>query len=32
MITFTSLLAKVLLGYIKLGESTRKPSPKFDAN
>jgi hypothetical protein len=32
MITFTSLLAKVLLGYNNLGESTHKPSPKFDAN
>jgi hypothetical protein len=26
MITFTSLLTKVLLGYINLGESTHKPS------
>jgi hypothetical protein len=32
MITFTSFLAKVLLGYINLGKSTRKPSPKSDAN
>jgi hypothetical protein len=32
MITITSLLAKVLRGYINLGESTRKPSPESDAN
>jgi hypothetical protein len=31
MTTFTPLLAKVLLGYINLGESTHKPSPKSDA-
>jgi hypothetical protein len=31
MITFTSLLTKVLQGYINLGESTHKPSPKFGA-
>jgi hypothetical protein len=33
MIAFTSLLAKVFfLGYIDLGESTHKPSPKSDTN
>jgi hypothetical protein len=32
MITFTSLLKKVLLGYVNLGESTHKPSPKSDNN
>jgi hypothetical protein len=32
MIAFTSLLPKVFLGYINLGESTHKPSPKSDAN
>jgi hypothetical protein len=32
MTTFISLLAKVLLGYNNLGETTHKPSPKSDAN
>jgi hypothetical protein len=32
MIAFTPLLTKVFLGYINLGKSTRKPSPKSDAN
>jgi hypothetical protein len=32
MITITSFFAKVLMGYINLGESTHKPSPKSDAN
>jgi hypothetical protein len=32
MITITSLFAKVLMGYINLGESTCKPSPKSGAN
>jgi hypothetical protein len=32
MITITSLFTKVLMGYINLVESTRKPSPKSDAN
>jgi hypothetical protein len=32
MITFISLLAKVLLGYNNLEESTHKPSSKSDAN
>jgi hypothetical protein len=29
MVTITSLIAKVLMGYINLGEGTRKPSPKL---
>jgi hypothetical protein len=29
MIAFTSLLPKVFLGYINLGESTHKPSPNL---
>jgi hypothetical protein len=32
MITITSLFAKVLMGYINVGESIRKPSPKSDVN
>jgi hypothetical protein len=32
MIAFTPLVTKVFLGYINLGESTRKPSLKYDAN
>jgi hypothetical protein len=32
MVTTTSLIAKVLMGYIDLGEGTRKPSPKSDVN
>jgi hypothetical protein len=32
MATITSLIAKVLMGYINLGEGTCKPSPKVDAN
>jgi hypothetical protein len=32
MVTITSLIAKVLMGYINLGEGTRKPSPKSDVN
>jgi hypothetical protein len=32
MVIIISLIAKVLMGYINLGESTHKPSPKSDAN
>jgi hypothetical protein len=32
MVTITSLFANVLMGYINLGETTRKPSPKSDVN
>jgi hypothetical protein len=32
MVTITSLIARVLMGYINLGESTYKPSPKSDVN
>jgi hypothetical protein len=32
MVTITSLFAKVLIGYINLGENTLKPSPKSDVN
>jgi hypothetical protein len=32
MVTITSLISKVLMGYIILGDSTRKPCPKSVVN
>jgi hypothetical protein len=32
MVTITSLITKVLMGYINLAEGTRKPSTKSDVN